>query len=359
MSGLPRGRIKAAPEDFVVEELPAYAPSGRGTHLFVRFTKRNMTTPAAVRAIADAAGVATRDVGVAGLKDKVGVTTQWISLPAPPNDAAFDDRVRALSLDGITIHEAARHENKLKTGHLAGNRFAIVVRGLDEAGAAEAKRRLDEIGRVGIPNAFGVQRFGREGDNAERALGWLTGRDRPPRDKRLMRLHWSALQSKVFNAVLEARVADGTWTTPLEGDLVKRHDTGGLFLCTDVQTDRERALRGEVSPTGPIPGAKMRRAEGKPGALEDSVSMNILGKEFDFARVRALGEGTRRSLRLWVEGMKVEAKSTEQGAGLGVYFVLPKGSYATTVLAGALVLESEHTNEVQRADESVLEDLEP
>jgi tRNA pseudouridine13 synthase len=346
--------IKQTPEDFVVEEIPAYLPSGEGDHLFVRFTKRNLTTPAAVRAIADAAGVHPRDVGVAGLKDKVAVTTQTISLPVPRADAAgFEARVRGLALDGITIHEAKRHTNKLRTGHLAANRFRVVVRGLSGAEMDAARARFEEIGRRGVPNAFGVQRFGKDGDNAERALAWLTGRDKPPRDPRVRRLLWSSLQSRVFNALLEARVADGTWSTPLKGDLVKRHDTGGLFACTDEQADRERAARGEVSPTGPIVGAKMKWPTDRPGVLEHEISKQILGSDFDFGPTRALGEGTRRALRLWVAEARLERLPAEQGGGLAVNFVLPKGSYATTVLAGAFDLR---LSAAPGADADLLED---
>ena len=56
LTTLPRGRIKVSPEDFVVEEIPAYEPSGAGSHLYVRFTKTDLTTPDALRAIARALG---------------------------------------------------------------------------------------------------------------------------------------------------------------------------------------------------------------------------------------------------------------------------------------------------------------
>ena len=323
-------RIKASPEDFVVEEIPLYEPSGAGEHLYVRFTKRNLTTPAAVGMIARAVGVRERDVGVAGMKDKIGVTTQTISLPW---SAGLDARVATLSLDGVTIHDARRHGNKLKTGHLRGNRFTIVIR---ELGGAAARERLlarfAEIATTGVPNAFGEQRFGKDADNAARALDWLRGKTPPPRDERLRRLLFSALQSAVFNAVLERRVADGTWATALEGDLLKKRDSGGLFLCTDVQTDAARAATGEVSATGPLPGVKMASPAGAPLVLEQEVTAAILGDPAVLEGTRALGEGTRRALRLLVEQLRAEP---EQEDGLRVTFVLPKGAYATTVISSA------------------------
>jgi tRNA pseudouridine13 synthase len=338
--------IKAAPEDFVVEEIPAYEPSGAGQHVFVRFTKRDLTTDAALRAIARAAGVDPRAAGVAGMKDKRAVTTQTVSFEPARGGSADElcERLRALELDGITIHDAKRHEHKLKTGHLRGNRFAVRVRDVapDEARAIVA--RLSEAARTGVPNAFGEQRFGKDQDNAARARAIVSGQERPPRDRRLLRLLFSALQSDVFNAVLDERVRQGTWATALRGDVLKKTDTGGLFVCTDEQEDQARADRGEVSPTGPLVGPKMPRAEGAPGELEMEVARARLGDAFDPAMAGALGEGTRRPLRLFLASCRATiengdtscnpiavAKQHEETSCL-VEFVLPKGAFATTVL---------------------------
>ncbi len=352
MTRPPLGRIKDAPEDFVVEELPAYEPQGSGNHLYVRFTKRDRTTDQVVGALAEGAGIPARDVGVAGLKDKVAVTTQTVSLPVPSAGAdTFDDRVRALAIPGVVIHEAKRHGNKLRTGHLVGNRFVIVVRGVDPGDVDEVVASLERVGREGLPNAFGSQRFGRERDNAAQAFAWLTGKSQGPRDPRKKRFLWSALQSELFNAVLDRRVAEGTWRTPLLGDILKKTDTGGLFPCTDEALDRARAERDEVSPTGPMFGVKMRAPTGKPGELEREIFEARLGTGFDLARTKPLGEGTRRGLCLRVEGLTVErtvnrdgekpAPPGEQRAALTVRFVLPKGAYATSVLGAAVTFEPE------------------
>jgi tRNA pseudouridine13 synthase len=352
---LPRGRIKAAPEDFVVEEIPAYEPQGSGDHLYVRFTKRDLTTDQVVRALADAAGVEARDVGVAGLKDKVAVTTQVVSLPVPRKaDAGFDARVGSLSLPGVVIHEVKRHGNKLRTGHLAGNRFTIVVRDVAPADADFVVASLERVGREGLPNAFGSQRFGRERDNAAQALAWLRGKSAGPRDPRKRRFLWSALQSELFNTVLDRRVADGTWRTPLEGDLLKKTDTGGLFPCTDEEVDRARAAKGEVSPTGPMFGTKMRAPTGRPGELEREVFAARLGAGFDLLATKAYGEGTRRGLVLDVDELTVERvvnrpageQFGEHGAVLMVRFVLPKGAYATSVLGAAVAFEPDRQSHV-------------
>ena len=345
MSARPHGIIKQSPDDFIVEELPAYAPSGEGDHVFIRITKTDRTTIDAVQAVARALGCDPRAAGFAGMKDKRAVCTQTISLQPPRGLAPVDlaHRASSLRLDGIVVHEAKLHPNKIKPGHLTGNRFAIAVRGLPPERLPEVTGVLDRIAAEGIPNGFGPQRYGRAGDNAERALAWLRGEERGPRDPRMQRLLWSALQSKVFDAVLDARVRDGTWAAAREGDLLKLRASGGLFLCADVQTDGERAARGELSPTGPIIGARMRWPEGSVADQERQIAFEILGTEFDLSRTRRLGEGSRRALRLWVEDLRYDGGNTRaDGHGVPcvwVYFVLPKGAYATTVLAAAIEIE--------------------
>jgi tRNA pseudouridine13 synthase len=345
----PRGRIKTTPEDFVVEEIPAYDPSGEGDHLYVRFTKRGLTTDEAVARIARGAGVPIRDVGIAGMKDKVAVTTQTISLPLPSKAGAeVEARVHQLSLDDITITDARRHTNKLRTGHLVGNRFAVVVRGIDPARVEEVVSAMEAVGREGLPNAFGAQRFGRDKDNADRARAWLSGKAQAPRDRRLQRLLFSALQSELFNRVLDARVADGTWATPLVGDLVKRRLSHAFFPWTGEPDERDES--DLPSPTGPMFGAKMREPEGQPLELERRILREHLGEGVDLVAARAHGEGTRRPLRLWVDELRIERLSPPgedaAGCGLKFYFVLPKGGYATSVLGTALALETrEETTE--------------
>lgn len=307
-----RGRIKARPEDFVVDEIPAYEPSGEGSHLFVHFRKRGRTTDDAVKAIASALRVDRREIGVAGMKDKVAVTTQWVSLPA--NDPELEARVRDLALDGITVLEAKRHGNKLRTGHLRANRFTIVVRDVAPDAADAAVAALEALGRDGVPNAFGVQRFGKFGDTHERARAWLTGKERAPSDPRLRRFHFSALQAHAFNAVLAARVADGSWKVPLLGDVLKKEETGGLFVCTDVQTDRARAENGEICPTGPMVGDRMRQAEAEAFELEQRICAPLI-EGIDLKRAKSLGEGTRRPLVLRVTEMAATVSERSDGSG--------------------------------------------
>ncbi|MCY2927133.1 MAG: tRNA pseudouridine(13) synthase TruD, partial [Planctomycetota bacterium] len=157
------GQIKECPEDFRVDEVPLYSPCGEGTHLYFRLTKEGIPTPAAIARIARHMDVNPADVGFAGLKDAQARTTQIMSL-----EHADERRLAGLSDPAMTIEILGRHGNKLRTGHLAGNRFSIRVRGLDPAAAIEpARRTLDVLERRGVPNYFGPQRFGARGDTGE------------------------------------------------------------------------------------------------------------------------------------------------------------------------------------------------
>ncbi|MBX3272621.1 MAG: tRNA pseudouridine(13) synthase TruD [Sandaracinaceae bacterium] len=315
------GAVRARHEDFVVDEVPAYLPSGEGTHLFVRFEKTGTTTPDAVRRIATALGADPRAAGFAGLKDKHAVTTQWASFEGA--DAARLDA----AIEGVRVIEAARHGNKLRTGHLRGNRFTLLLRGAEPAAEPAARACLDALAARGVPAYFGPQRFGHDGGTLAEGARWIFG-GRRPRDRFRQKLLASAVQSAVFNHVLAARVRDGLLDAALDGDLLQKTDTGGLFLCDDPVTDTARAKRFELSGTGPMVGPKMREPEREARAREQA-ALTALG--VDEARVRAFGKagpGTRRPLRFRLEAVDVRAEPE----GLRLAFTLPAGGYATVVL---------------------------
>ncbi len=323
----PTVTIRREPEDFEVDELPAYLPSGVGAHLFVRFTKRGLDTLAAVRALAKRLGVSSRDAGTAGLKDRHAVTTQWASFPL--SERAPLPARGALSGDGLEVLELARHGNKLRTGHLRGNRFSLVLRDVPSGEEGALVDALTRVGAEGLPNRFGRQRFGRHGDNAARALAWVTGQEPPPRDAKVRRLLFSALQSELFHAVLDARVADGTWRRLLPGDLVGTSGGPKVFACDDPDALAARLDAGEVWPTGPIFGAKMQWPSGRPAELERAALARLPDGEALLERWASLGEGARRALILRPSGL---VASHLQPNCVRVAFVLPKGAYATSVL---------------------------
>src|SRR5262245_5302680 len=163
------GLHKATPEDFIVDELPAYAPSGEGTHTFLRIEKRGLTTADAVARLARALDVQPKDAGTAGQKDRQALTRQWISLPG-----VDPERALALTVEGVRVLEAARHGHKLRTGHLAGNRFTLTLRGVVPDGLARARAIVEWLATHGMANYFGQQRFGARGDNAARGKQLLS-----------------------------------------------------------------------------------------------------------------------------------------------------------------------------------------
>jgi len=334
----PTATIRRTPDDFRVDEIPAFDPSGAGEHLMLKISKTNVTTLDALRQICRALSVDERGAGSAGMKDKRAVTTQQVSVPFHRDRSP--DEALALQLDGVRIESAVRHGHKLKPGHLKGNKFSIVLRDVPDAQVDAVLAKLGRTEHEGVPNTFGPQRFGRDGDNSERALAWLTGKSRGPQDRREKRLLFSALQSDFFNRVLAKRVELGSWNRPLAGDLLKKTDTGGIFLCTEPEVDRPRAERRELAPTGPMFGAKMTWPEGEPAAIERDVLGLTAGGVSPFDAHPELGEGTRRAFVLFPKDVTAERLPDAPGA-LRVDFVLPKGGYATTLLSCAVVLQEE------------------
>jgi len=327
------GSLRATPEDFRVDEVPAYQPSGTGSHLYIRVEKRGRTTREVLRTLARALSVPEREAGYAGLKDRDAVTTQWLSFPA-----ARDPDPGSLSAPGLTILAVSRHPNKLRPGHLRANRFEVVVRGGDCSPARACAAALAERG---LPAFFGPQRFGAQGRNA--AVGRALLRDertpealRAARDRFLRRLCISAFQSELFNRWLAERIADGLFAAALRGDVLKKLDTGGLFTCEDPAVDGPRVARFEVSPAGPMFGHKLRPAAGEARAREERVLAASGVGLGDLARGGGEAEGTRRVARLPI-AVAVEPVQD----GYRARFELPRGCYATVVMRELMKAEAD------------------
>lgn len=338
-AGLPGigGAVRRRPEDFRVDEVPAYGPDGRpGAHLLVQLTKRGVTTEDALLELSRQTGVPRPELGLAGLKDKDAVTTQWVSLPA-----AAAPRLAAFSHRDMSLGPAHPHGNKLRRGHLRGNRFTLVVRDLavpvDEA-LARVRAKLARLAEQGgLDNLYGSQRLGDGGDNLVRGLAALQRARRRGRADFLL----SAGQSALFNLYLLERRARGQMRAVLLGDILKKTATGGLFECTDPATDKARLDAGELGVTGPMYGSKMRAPgpDTPAGALEAEI---LARAEIDPAALQALGhtlEGTRRVLQLPVFEVDLAAapaatddREQPLSPGISLSFELPAGSYATTLL---------------------------
>jgi tRNA pseudouridine13 synthase len=407
------GLIKQHVTDFQVEEIPAYKAEGVGTHCYLQVEKRGYSTMAAADILAKALGRRNIDIGYAGLKDKQAVTTQWFSV-----EHLESARARALELPpGMKVVAITRHRNKIKRGHLAGNKFTIKVRNpewarigvsIDEP-RKKAEAILEVLKTSGVPNFFGPQRFGMRKDNHLLGLALLTGdakgfADRflgdPDesvdhggvlaarhsykrgeydlalqqwpghlRDERralaalakgkgkegadgrfrramfavdieLKKLMVSALQSYLFNRLLERRLKKMTVVLP--GDYCIKHENGASFLVgrdpQDAMKEQPRADAHEISPTGPLYGFRMSKAESVAGLLEDEVL-----KEFGLTPEQFGGPmgapGGRRALRFFPAELGVATATDEHGPHLVFTFTLPAGSYATVVLGEVMKAE--------------------
>lgn len=378
------GVIRQQAEDFQVDEIPLYEPCGEGDHLYLSVEKCGLTTYDLLRELATALNCNERDLGYAGLKDARAITRQTVSVPLrKPED------VKGLQIPGVTILSAILHRNKLRPGHLAGNRFQIRIHQPDPDGLQRAEAILGVLQDIGVPNRFGSQRYGSLG-NSHRIGGAILREDyqtaineiignpaeiihpgwqqaaeayqsgdlataieklprhcRPERrllemvndgkspakavramPRKLLRLYLSAYQSSLFDRLVDMRIASLEKLWP--GDLAYKHINGACFLVSDPLAEQPRADAFEISPTGPLFGYKTKLAEGQAGLLEQS----LLDKEgLTLERFRLSGglamEGERRPLRVPIQAPSCRA----DGADLLISFALPKGSFATTVLA--------------------------
>jgi len=382
------GSIKQRPEDFFVQELPLYEPSGQGEHVYCEIQKAGVSTFDAVERIARALDVHPRDIGYAGMKDAHAVTRQTLSIWGTTEEA-----VLALKIPGIDVLWARRHANKLRIGHLKGNRFAIRIRDVKGTDVVKVQPIVDVLGSRGMPNYFGEQRFGRRGNNHLLGAALIRGDDREilrlllgdpligvddaqamgarkafdrgdlkgamklmPRrngmerrvlarliktgkpaaavkviDEHLRRLWVSALQSKLFNDVVALRI--DTLDRILPGDLAWKHENGAVFHVTDAPAEQPRCDRFEISPTGPLVGYRMTLPDGRPLAIEEGVFESHQLKPADF-RVEGHHKvkGARRPLRVRPEDLQIAGGVDEFGDHITVAFTLPAGCFATALL---------------------------
>jgi tRNA pseudouridine13 synthase len=377
------GRLKVELEDFFVEEIPLYLPAAKGQHIYVEIEKRGLSTYAAIRAIARILNISTKAIGYAGLKDAQAVTRQTFSI-----DKVTPEAVKALKLPGIKILEVSRHYNKLRIGHLAGNRFIIRVQGVKKEVMPAAEVILATLSEQGVPNFFGQQRFGNRGntgrlgeillkkDVTEFVAEYL-GRPQPQEipstraarqlvdegrwaealenwpynladerqvvaainrargkldiafkvlNNKLKSFFVSAFQSQLFNALLVKRL-DSLGQLE-DGDVAYIHSKGASFIVRNAVIEQPRADSFEISPSGPLFGLKTLLAEGNPGQQERAIlAKHDLSPE-DFKMPGLKIRGARRPYRIRLKDAKIWWNE-----GLMVSFELQPGAYATTVMA--------------------------
>jgi tRNA pseudouridine13 synthase len=326
-----RGRYKTEAEDFLVEEIPAYEPSGTGDHVWLWVEKWSLSTLDLLADLAHALGQDERSFGIAGLKDAQARSRQWISI-----EHVDPQRCEGLRGERFAVLQVSRHGNKLRMGHLRGNRFVVVLRGTQPGDLDKVRTNLDEMARLGVPNYFGEQRFGKRGANLEKGLSILLGNDRQAArrmPRRVFGLVVSAVQSEIFNRVVMARLP--TLGTLLPGDLAFLHKNGACFPITAAGgQEQARADAFELSPTGPMPGPRMPLPAGEPQAIEAEALAALQLEPRHFADLPfGMCSGERRPLRVAVS----ETAAAMTGQGLQLAFALPRGSFATSVLRELLV----------------------
>ena len=319
---LPAATLKAAPEDFHVEERLSFEPSGNGPHWLLRIEKRTANTRWVAAEIARLAGVPAGDVGYAGLKDRHSVAVQWFSVPAAGKTADFWNGVRTNEFKVLEVHANLR---KLRIGALSGNRFRVRLRDVMWS-REQLDSKLESLRAHGVPNYFGPQRFGREGYNLDRVAAWMQ-RGAAPRGRAERSFTLSAARSLVFNAVLARRVEAGDWSQLAAGDLASLDGSGSHFAVTAVDDElRRRLAEFDVHPSGPLWG------RGQPATLGYALQ-HELAVSGELAAVTGLlaAEGLsqeRRALRCAVRELAAERDVST----LTLSFSLGRGQFATSVL---------------------------
>jgi tRNA pseudouridine13 synthase len=323
------GRIKSAVEDFEVEEIPAYLPCGSGDHLYLWLEKRDLSAELLVRYLTEQLRVPAADIGTAGLKDRRAVTRQWVSVPA-----AAEANLPNVG-GAVRILDVSRHTNKLRAGHLRGNRFRVRVGETPPGAEATARAILDRLERDGLPNYYGKQRFGRDGSTGRLGMDLLTGRAAGRPNPFLRKLALSAAQSQLFNDYLARRLADGLMREVLVGDVLAKWPAGGMFVSTDPAADQPRLAAREVVPAGPMFGRKMFAAAGPAAQREAAVLVDAGLTERSFHGFGSLLAGTRRHNFIYPG----DVTCTSEADGLRLTFTLPAGSYATVLLSEVMKCE--------------------
>lgn len=315
--------MRSVPEDFQVDELPAFEPSGEGEHLLLTIRKRGQNTGYIAKRLAQWAGLPEMAISYAGLKDRHAVTTQRFSVHLPkrvaPDTAALEDA-------DVQIVASSWHNRKLQRGALAGNRFVLNLREV-RGEVAAIEQRLDTIAARGIPNWFGEQRFGRDGGNVEAALAMFAGK-RVRKDQRSMLL--SAARSALFNRVLARRVEQGNWDVPLAGEVWMLDGSRSVFGPEPWSEElAERLARFDIHPSGPLWGAGELRSTSEAGELESSALADDASLALR-AGLEMVGlKQERRALRLRPQALQYRWL---EPTVLQVEFALPPGCYATAVL---------------------------
>ncbi|MCE4053506.1 tRNA pseudouridine(13) synthase TruD [Pseudomonas sp. Au-Pse12] len=314
--------LKATAEDFQVDEVLDIPLSGEGEHLWLWVEKRGLNTEEAARRIAKAAGVSLRTVSYAGLKDRQALTRQWFSVQLP---GKADPDLGAAENHTLKILKATRHKRKLQRGAHAANGFTLRLTEL-KADHSAIDERLQLIAQRGIPNYFGAQRFGHDGGNLVDARGWAA-RQALPEQRNVRSRLLSTARSYLFNQLLAARVADGSWQQAQVGDLLAFTDSRSFFVAGPDECSDPRLAILDLHPTGPLWG----EGDSPAGGVSHELEQQIAGREVALCDwlIKAGMSHERRILRLPIGGLTWHYPEPDI---LQLEFVLPAGCFATALV---------------------------
>ncbi|WP_169392070.1 MULTISPECIES: tRNA pseudouridine(13) synthase TruD [Psychrobacter] len=349
--------FKTMAQDFIVEELLDIEFSNSGEHLWLQIQKQNLNTAFVAQMLANWAQIPLKDVGYSGIKDRKAQTTQWFSLRLPKKEVpalTFTDFLQNQSLnDGETLTILAQqwHLKKLNRGTHQQNRFTIVLRevSLDDKDNNPAAKdavlnQLNAIAKSGVPNYFGTQRFGIEGNNIANALQLFakplsqskTSNSKSGKKRRLptptQSLAISAARSAIFNQILAARVIDGSWNQGKSGEIFNLAGSGSIFVSYDIDEEiQERLACHDIHPTGALWGTPSAKTSAAIANFETEViQKNALLSQLAAGLERFEVKSQRRTLRLTLSDFKADWLDDKT---IMLSFSLPKGSFATSVLA--------------------------
>ncbi len=334
--------FKQSKEDFTVDEIPLYEFSGEGEHLILKVRKKDLTTWDMVSIIANHIGCKSRDIGYAGLKDKNAMTIQHISL-----HRKYEELIDTLSHPQIKILEKTYHNNKIRIGHLKGNKFFIRLKRVQPLNNRKLQSALQQIATLGMPNYFGFQRFGIDGDNYLKGKDIIDGKLKE-KNKKLKQMFINAYQSYLFNSWLSKRIELGKIIDNfkadeitskvnlnietiksiqkqkhplkvLKGDVMSHYPYGKIFYVENLEEESDKFFQRDRVPTGLLSGKKAKHA------IEDAL---VFEKEF----IENMDEqGSRRFA--WIFPQNIQSDYKEEKAWFELSFELPKGSYATELIS--------------------------
>ncbi|KAA6227156.1 MULTISPECIES: tRNA pseudouridine(13) synthase TruD [unclassified Campylobacter] len=337
-------------KDFVVREVPLYEFSGSGEHLILQICKKDLSTNEALQILSEISGVKIKDFGYAGLKDKQGLTYQYLSMPKK-----MQHTIENFSHEKLKIINLFTHNNKLKIGHLKGNSFFIRLKKVSKIDALKLEEAFKMLDKEGFANYFGYQRFGKFKDNFQSGLEILQGKKM--KNKRMQNFLISAFQSELFNRYLSKRVQLSHFMCDfsikelaqiykidkdelrcikeqkqffklLKTEVLSHYPFGKCFICENLNEEVQRFINKQISPTGALFGEKMFECEN--GFAKD-IEEEIFNPYLQF---KSQMQGSRRYLWSFMQNTKFTYD--EEKAHFCMEFFLQKGSYATQILSELL-----------------------